>query len=229
MATGIAHEINQPLTYIDTTIQSMQEDIELDDLDQQRAHQALADSHRQIERISSIIDHLRVFGRADDTKTEVIRIDAVIENTLLLIRERIRLGDIALDIQVDENLVAIQGNANQLEQVFLNLLQNANDAFLDDQRSAKKIALAIRSAPDQSTVQVNLSDNGAGIASKHIDKIFDPSFTTKEVGRGTGLGLSIAYGIVRDHGGTITCESELNKGTTFLITLPALGARYAQA
>ena len=229
VATGVAHEINQPLTYIDATIQAIREDIELDDLDTPRAHQRLTESHRQVERISSIIDHLRIFGQADDTVTEEVRIDIVLEKSLLLIGERLRLTDIAVDSQVDENLFTIQGNPIQLEQVFLNLLQNAADAFWDDQRSQKQITVHIRSVPDQFEVQVTLSDNGAGIASEHLEKIFEPFFTTKEIGKGTGLGLSIAYGIVRDHDGTITCESELNEGTTFLITLPAYGAQHDQA
>jgi C4-dicarboxylate-specific signal transduction histidine kinase len=228
VATGIAHEINQPLTYINTMIQTMREDIELDDLDTRRAHQGLTESHRQVERISSIIDHLRIFGRIDNLVTEEISIDDVVQNTLLLIGEWLRLSDITIDIQNDENLVTIRGNANQLEQVFLNLLQNASDALSDDQRNAKKITVAIRSTPDQSAVQVELSDNGAGIASEHFDKIFEPFFTTKDVGKGTGLGLSVAHGIVREHGGTITCESKLNEGTTFLITLPAQGAQLGQ-
>ena len=199
VATGVAHEINQPLTYIDATIQAMREDIELDDLDTPRAHQLLTESHRQVERISSIIDHLRTFGRADATIIEEVHVDNVLENTLLLIGERLRLTNITVDVQVDENLFTVQGNASQLEQVFLNLLQNACDAFWDDQRSERRITVAIRSAPDQFAVQVKVSDNGAGIASEDLIKLFEPFFTTKQVGKGAGLGLSIAYGIVRDH------------------------------
>ena len=228
LATGIAHEINQPLTYIDTTIQVMREDIELDDLDTPSAHKRLTESHRQVDWISSIIDHLRIFGHADNSIREEVHIDKVLEKSLVLMGERLRLADITVDIQTDENLLTIHGNANQLEQVFLNLLQNASDAFGNERRSEKHIVVAIRSVPSQFAVQATLSDNGAGIASEHVSKIFEPFFTTKEVGTGVGLGLSIAYGIVQDHGGTISCESELNEGTTFLITLPAYGAQHGK-
>ena len=184
------------------------------------------ESHRQVERISAIIDHLLIFGRSDITTNEGIRLDNVFENTLLLIGERLRLNDITIDLKVDDNLVTITGNASQLEQVFLNLIQNASDA-MKDQLSERNITVVFQSTPDHLGVQVTLSDDGAGISSEHIDKIFDPFFTTKEVGKGTGLGLSVVYGIVRDHGGTITCESELDQGTTFSITLPAAGIEHA--
>ena len=110
------------------------------------------------------------------------------------------------------------GNANQLEQVFINLFQNAVHA-LADKREDAKITVDFAPVADGTKVQASFADNGMGMEPERIDRIFEPFFTTKPVGQGTGLGLSLVHGIITDHGGTITCESTLNKGTTFIITL----------
>lgn len=222
VATGVAHEINQPLTYIDGMIQTIMEDIELKALDEQHAHQVLAESHRQVERITSIIQHLRTFGRADETEYRPFNVKTALDNAILLIGERLRLGNVLLETHIDDDLPSIVGSSNQLEQVFINLFQNAADAF-QDEKGSPKITVAVRSSLEQAGVEIEFSDNGIGIAPEYLGKIFDPFFSTKEVGKGTGLGLSIVYGIVRDHGGTIICNSKLDDGTTYLITLPSQG------
>ena len=226
VATGVAHEINQPLTYIDGMIQTLKEDIELKALNEQHAHQVLAESHKQVERITSIIQHLRIFGRADETECRPFKVKTALDNAMLLIGQGLRLENILLETQIDDDLPSIIGNSNQLEQVFINLFQNAADAFRN-QKGSPKITVAMRSSLGQAGVEIEFSDNGIGIAPEHLGTIFDPFFSTKEVGKGTGLGLSIVYGIVRDHGGIITCASKLDEGTTFLITLPGQVEQYA--
>ncbi len=144
---------------------------------------------------------------------------------MLLIGEKLRLGNIRIETHIDEDLPSIVGNSNQLEQVFINLFQNAADAF-KDQKGSPKITVGMRLSLEQAGVEIEFSDNGMGIAPEHLQRIFDPFFTTKEVGKGTGLGLSIVYGIVQDHGGTITCNSKLGEGASFLITLPGQGEQY---
>ncbi|MFQ6026501.1 MAG: GAF domain-containing protein [Dehalococcoidia bacterium] len=220
VATGVAHEINQPLTYINTAIQTLQEDFRLNDVDEERMNQLLTESGRQVTRISSIVQHLRTFGRNGDRVRSQVQLEGVLDNTLLLLSERLRLRNIQLVQHVEKDLPAVRGDPNQLEQVLINLFQNAIDALANQKESAE-INVTISSSPDQATVQTKFSDNGAGIPPELLDKIFEPFFTTKEVGHGTGLGLSIIYGIIQDHQGTIDCVSELNKGTTFIITLPA--------
>lgn len=224
VATGVAHEIGQPLTYIDGIIQTIREDIELDALDGQHACQVLAESHKQVQRITSIIQHLRTFGRTDETRRRPFDIKTALDNAVLLIGERLRLGNIELEIRADQDLPLINGNTNQLEQVFINLFQNAADAFQDKKANAE-ITVDLRSSGDTAAIEIDFSDNGMGIAPEHLDSIFDPFFSTKEVGQGTGLGLSIVYGIVHNHGGTITCSSTLDEGTTYSITLPSQGER----
>ena len=219
VATGVAHEINQPLTFINTFIQALQEDLELKDLDPERMKPRLSEALRQVSRIDGIVQHLGAFGRRGDTQMSPVSLEEVVDNTLLLLGGHLVATNVEVERQIDANLSPVMGNANELEEVFINLFQNSTDAFWGDQADAK-ISVIISNLPDEGALRVQFSDNGVGIAPAHLDRIFEPFFTTKEEGQGTGLGLSIIYGIITDHGGTINCESEYTKGTTITITLP---------
>lgn len=226
VATGAAHEINQPLTFISGFIQSLARDVTkglISHANETELKESLKDASYQIDRIVFIIDHLRDFGRQFDIKIEKIDIKKVLDNTLLLIGKRIRSRNIKLVRHIEENLPMVLGNANQIEQVFINLFQNAIDAFGEKIKSAE-ISVDISSSDNTKTVQIKFADNGSGIEESIMDKIFEPFFTTKEVGKGTGLGLSIAYGIIKEHKGSITCESTVHHGTTFNILLPVGGS-----
>ena len=220
LATGVAHEINQPLTYISSMIQSFQEDIRLDDLDLQNGQIRLAESGRQVSRITNIVDHLRTFGRREDTEMTAVSLDEVLDSTLLLLGERLRLRNIELERRSDDNLPTVWGNSSQLEQVYINLFQNSIDALAETRQG--KITVAVHLAQGQGQVVLEFSDNGVGIRPTRVEKVFDPFFTTKPEGEGTGLGLSIVYGIIMDHHGTIACESNLAQGTTIKINPPAM-------
>jgi C4-dicarboxylate-specific signal transduction histidine kinase len=222
VATGVAHEVNQPLTFINTMIQGFQEDLELGDLDEEALKKRLAQAVRQVERINSIVTHLRTFGRADEEEMTEVSLETVLDNTLLLLGESLRLRDVRVDRRVVQGLPVILGSANQLEQVFINLIQNSFDAFPDGKEDAT-VTVGLDWSEKGTTVKVTFSDNGVGIAPAHLERIYEPFFTTKEVGQGTGLGLSIVYGIVADHSGTIECQSEYTKGTTFTLILPVAG------
>ncbi len=220
IATGVAHEINQPLTYISSFIQNLKIDLKEDFIDKNELLQDLTTSHKQVNRIIDIIQHLRTFGRRDDVDMRQVSIETVLDNTLIIMGERIRLSNIEIVKNIEQNLPMVLGNPNQLEQIFINLFQNAMHAF---PQNAKKpeISVDMLSTEAGDAVAINITDNGTGIAKEELDRIFEPFFTTKEVGKGTGLGLSIVYGIIKKHNGSISCESEVNKGTKFLITLPA--------
>jgi len=223
VATGVAHEINQPLTYISSMIQAFQEDISLNDLDMQKGQARLAESSRQVARITSIVDHLRTFGRREDTEMTEVNLAEVLDSTMLLVGEKIRLRNIELERLVDDDLPPVWGNASQLEQVYINLFQNSIDALTET--NSAKITVAIHSLPDKGRVVLAFSDNGVGIPPAYVEKVFDPFFTTKQEGEGTGLGLSIIYGIIMDHRGTIACESTYTKGTTITINLPRMAIK----
>ena len=220
MAAGLAHEINQPLTYISTMNQITLEGINLDDLDVERTRERLAESHKQIERITKIVQHLRTFGRADESETTPVDLQTILDDTLLLLGERLRLNNILLERQTEEGLSRVIGSSSQLEQVFINFFQNSIDS-LSGYHSEKRITVRIRESLDHSSVLIEFSDNGPGIPPEHLDRLFEPFFTTKLVGQGTGLGLSIVYGIIQEHQGTISCRSEQGVETTFVVTLPA--------
>lgn len=219
MATGVAHEINQPLTYISCFVQNLKRDLKDDLIDKDALQKKLMMSHKQINRINDIILHLRTFGRQDDVKKRQVSIETILDNTLLIMGERIRLKNIEIVKNIEENLPMISANPNQLEQVFINLFQNAMHAFPKNDKLAKiRVDMLLTNSKD--SISIIITDNATGIAREKLSRIFEPFFTTKEVGAGTGLGLSIVYGIIKEHNGSIYCESEVNKGTKFLITLP---------
>ncbi len=221
IATGIAHEINQPLTYISSFIQGLLSDLRDDTVNVDEISKELQISYKQIGRIVDIIQHLRTFGRRNELMMTPLSIETVLNNTLLLLGERIRLKNIHFTKNIFGNIPMISGNANQLEQVFINLFQNAMDS-LSDGAGNSEIGVDVTSDRSDETVVVRFKDNGVGIKQELIDKIFEPFFTTKEIGKGIGLGLSIVYGIIQEHNGTITCESDVDRGAEFTIKIPAV-------
>lgn len=221
VAAGVAHEINQPLSYISSVIQCLQIDLNEDRIDKNELDNRLTTSFKQVGRINSIIQHLRTFGRRDDIAKRPISMETVLNNTLLLMGEQIRLNNIKLVKNIKSGLPMVLGSMNQLEQVFINLFQNALDV-VGKISMDRELLVDMLLSRDKESVIIKVKDNGDGIKPEYMDKIFEPFFTTKEVGKGTGLGLSIIYGIIREHDGTITCESEVNKGTAFTITLPVV-------
>lgn len=214
VATGIAHEINQPLTYINTVIQTLLEEIEDEDIDFKLLNTRLKNSGEQVNRITKIINHLRMYGRQDELINETIDFSEVLDNALLIISERLRLNNINLKIEIDQDINLLYGNPLQIEQVFLNFFTNAIDAF-DEDKNNRNIVIHI--SADKTKIIVEFSDNGKGIPNTIREKIFEPFFTTKKVGKGTGLGLSIIYGIIKQHNGEITCTSNVGEGTKFTI------------
>jgi len=140
----------------------------------------------------------------------------VIERALALMREQLRLRGIDVVVELGSREPVVLGNPIQLEQVFINLLTNARDAVANSPRKAIRISASV----DSEAVELAFADTGHGIPTGLERRIFDPFFTTKEVGKGTGLGLSITYGIIKEHGGTISVVSPSGVGATFVIRLP---------
>jgi len=218
LTTGVAHELNNPLNNIGLFVGNAIDLIELDmaDTEPERILQELHNAMQQVRKATEIISHLRTFGRAASVSREPVGILQVIERSLSLMREQLRLRQIEVVLRFPPEEVIVVGNAIQLEQVFINLLTNARDAMSN---SPHKL-LTIECKAQADTVNVRVSDTGPGIPPELEQRIFDPFFTTKEVGTGTGLGLSITYGIIKEHEGTITVQSRENEGASFLIQLP---------
>ncbi len=214
MSAAIAHEINQPLAAIRTFISSTK--IYLARGDSEHATSNLDLINGLAERMANITSHLKTFARSGEKRgTEIIDIDAAIRGSMLLIRGQIELAGVAFTSDTVEQ-VFVRGHSAQLEQVIVNLLQNAIQAL--ENVSTPTIRLKVEATHDQ--VRITIVDNGSGIPDEHRDRIFDPFFTTKAIGKGLGLGLSISYGIVRDLGGQIHVSNLPEGGTEIVVELP---------
>ena len=217
ISTGLAHEINQPLSYIKIIYESTLRDLEENRLDPAELREDFQEALRQVNRITLLTDHLRTFGRPGQMIFDAVYLPDIIDKSMILLGESMRRHNITLKRDESPDLPPVNGSANKLEQVFINLLQNSMDALVG--RSAGEINIRMRSA--DRFVTMELSDNGPGIPAYVLSKIFEPFFTTKEVGKGTGLGLSIVYDIVtKNHHGDITVDSQLGQGTTFTVKIP---------
>ncbi|MGN6431426.1 MAG: sensor histidine kinase [Gaiellaceae bacterium] len=216
LTTGVAHELNNPLNNIGLYIGNAIDQIRLDKVDSERLVADLGKAMEQVLKATDIISHLRTFGRAAPASVELVDIDDVIERSLLLVHEQLRLRAIEIDLELCPDELLVLANPIQLEQVFINLLTNARDALTD----ASQRTIRIASSRDEERIMIAFSDTGPGIPRELQQRIFDPFFTTKEVGTGTGLGLSITYSILKEYGGDISVISEAGKGATFLIELP---------
>src|SRR5882762_281485 len=213
LTTGVAHELNNPLNNTGLFVGNAVDLIELGVADKGQIV-------RELRQAMQIISHLRTFGRAAPLSREPIPLKQVIERALSLMQEQLRLREIEVTLDLGPQEPVVVGNPIQLEQVFINLLTNARDAMVDSPRKAIRISASVGAA----AVEIAFVDTGHGIAPGLERRIFDPFFTTKEVGKGTGLGLSITYGIVKEHGGTISVVSTPGEGATFLIQLPLASA-----
>ena len=225
LTTGVAHELNNPLNNTALFVGNALDLIELGVTDKGQIVRELRQALQQVWKATQIISHLRTFGRAAPVSRDPIRLRQVIERALSLMHEQLRLREIEVTLDLGPEEPVVVGNPIQLEQVFINLLTNARDALLHSPRKAIRISASVSAA----AVEIAFVDTGHGIASGLERRIFDPFFTTKQVGKGTGLGLSITYGIVKEHGGTISVVSPPGEGATFLIQLPLAGADTSEA
>jgi len=216
LTTGIAHELNNPLNNIGLFIGNAIDQIDLGVADEDELCNSLLKATEQVHKATEIISHLRTFGRAAAASFERIDVDDVLERALSLMQEQLRLRLITVVLDLDPRPAIIEGNAIQLEQVFINLMTNARDALAEAEHKEIKVV----SRCEGGRIAIVFADTGTGIPDELRSRIFDPFFTTKEVGAGTGLGLSIAYGIVRDHHGTISLASASAGGAAFRIELP---------
>ena len=212
LVSGVAHEVNNPLTAILGFTDLLMENPELPE----SARRDLRVILQEAQRTKQIVQNLLSFARQMPPRRQPIQLNSILQRTVQLRSYDFISHGIQVLERFDESLPEIVGDSHQLQQVFLNIINNAYDAVRESGRSAR---IEIMSARTSGYVEVSFRDNGTGIADP--DRIFDPFFTTKDVGKGTGLGLSICYGIVREHGGEITCHNNLDsEGATFTVRLP---------
>jgi len=213
LAAGVAHEVNTPLTGISSFTQML-----LDGADPADPKTVLlAKIEKQTFRAAKIVNGLLNLSRpgTGDNERTSIDVNAVIGDVFALLEHQFEAGRIKVRRELAPAPAIVSGIEHQLQQVFLNLFLNARDAM----PRGGWLSVSTRFDED-GMVLVEIADTGSGIPSEHLARIYDPFFTTKAIGRGTGLGLSITYGIVRDHQGSIQCDSAMGQGTKFTLTLP---------
>lgn len=214
LTAGVAHELNNPLNNIMLTAHMLLEDYE--NLPDEEQKDMISDVISEAQRSKKIISNLLDFARESSSQLEPLNLDHLLEETIRLASNQIKLSGIKIDFQVTENLPRIHGDNQQLEQVFLNLILNAIDAS----PKGSKIQVVVLPADEPNNLAVKVIDFGDGIPEHILPSVFDPFFTTKGKGKGTGLGLSVSQGIVAKHGGRIRVSSREGAGTTFTVTLP---------
>ncbi len=214
LVSGVAHEVNNPLTAILGFSDLMMENQELPE----SARKDLRVILQEAQRTKQIVQNLLSFARQMPPQRKAVQLNAILRRTIQLRAYDFHSRGVAVTERFDESLPFVIGDSQQLQQVFLNILNNAYDAVRE---SVPSPSIEISTRRDHDFVEVLFCDNGHGIS--YPDRIFDPFFTTKEVGEGTGLGLSICYGIVKEHGGEIVCSNNLGRdGATFTVRFPSV-------
>jgi C4-dicarboxylate-specific signal transduction histidine kinase len=180
-----------------------------------------------VDRAALIIGHLRQFGRKAESTMSPVDVNTPIRAAFTLLGTQLIKAGIDCELTLDEDLPPIMGDANRLEQVFINLVINARDAMLAHEQEAgpdqsMPKTLTIKSYQEGDRVVVIVSDTGPGVAPELRSRIFEPFFTTKKIGEGTGVGLSVSYGIIKEHQGTIEVNGHDQPGATFTLTFPVL-------
>jgi two-component system NtrC family sensor kinase len=217
LAAGVAHEVNTPLTGISSYTQMLLQGADADD----PSTKVLEKIERQTFRAAKIVNGLLNLARPAQVDSGPVEINSVVNDVLSLLEHQFKTGSIQVRKELTAVSPIVQGTEYKLQQVLLNLFLNARDAM----PKGGWLSITTRGGAGEASIEV--ADTGSGIPADCLSRIYDPFFTTKDIGKGTGLGLSITYGIVQEHGGTITCDSSVGNGTRFTLTLPLATARRA--
>ena len=210
LAAGVAHEVNTPLAVISNYIQMLAKQIPADDPRQKTIDRIV----KQTFRASEIVNNLLNFSRTGAAEFVEVNLNSVLEETLTLVQHPFKSAQVNVVKNYTEKLPPVLGSITRLQQVFLNLFMNARDAMPSGGM------IEVRTAAQNGSVEVEVTDTGSGIPPENLHRIFDPFFTTKATGKGTGLGLSVSYGIIKEHAGKVDVRSAPGKGTSFRLEFP---------
>jgi two-component system NtrC family sensor kinase len=221
LAASVAHEINNPLSGVLNYSALMSRILREDGVPRER----IAEFRGYLDRVSEqtaragrIVSDLLSFSRRSKPQRAPADVNAIVRGTVSLVSHKLKLGGIELALALDETLPQVPCDGSQLQQVVLNLVMNAAQSRRSG--GGGRVAVATRRASDGCSVEIEVADDGEGIAPENLTRIFDPFFTTKEEGRSLGLGLAVVYGIVEAHGGDIDVRSRLGEGAAFTVRLP---------
>ncbi len=212
LVSGVAHELNNPLAAI-----LMHSELLEKKVDDEKIRKHIGVIGTQVERSIAIVQNLLSFARSHEPVREAVCVNEAIQSSVALRAYDLNLDNIHITLKLDTELPLVMADMHQLQQVFLNLINNAAQSMSETHGKGE---LVIRSEHAGDLIKVSFSDDGAGISDDTLEKIFDPFFTTKDVGKGTGLGLSICYGIIQEHGGSIKVKSDHEEGATFILEIP---------
>jgi len=216
LASGIAHELNNPLTSVIGFSDLLLEKDIPDDI-----REDLSVVNREAKRTAEVVQNLLIFARKHPPGKQLVNINSIIEKVLELRAYEQKVSNIQVNTRFAPDLTEIMADGFQLQQVFLNIIINAEHFMIE---ANNRGTLTITTERVEDIIKASFADDGPGIAKENLGHLFDPFFTTKEVGKGTGLGLSICHGIISEHGGKIYAESKLGKGATFVVELPLTSA-----
>jgi two-component system NtrC family sensor kinase len=221
LSASVVHEINNPIAGILNLTMLIKRILKEDRIGQgefAKLNQFLDLMETETRRISRIVSNLLMFSRQSKIELKEVNINQLIEKTLLLNSNLIKINGIKVREKLDSDLPEIVGSEDQLQQVFMNVISNAVEAMSGTKDGFLSVETAY--SEEDGNIIVRLKDSGAGVLDENISKLFEPFFTTKKKGKGVGLGLSVAYGIIKEHGGSVYVNSKSGKGTTFKIRLP---------
>ncbi len=212
LAAGVAHELNNPLTgMIGFSQRLLRKCVDEED------SRDLERIYNEAQRAAKVVENLRTFARRREPKKEYSDVNEVLARTLELRAYELRTSNIELVVELAPDIPKTMVDFQQLQQVFLNIIINAEQMMTEANGGGK---LVIKTELEDGCITISFADDGPGIAAEHLDKLFDPFFTTRGEKGGTGLGLSVCHGIITEHGGRIYARSKLGEGATFFIELP---------
>jgi len=215
LAAGVAHELNNPLAAIQGFAQLLKSGNNLDET----TKKDLETIYREAQRASKITQNMLSFARRHKPEKSLLSINEALTKSLDLHAYRMKIDNIELSLELDPDLPKTMADFYQMQQVFVNIINNAEQAMTEAYMNGK---LRVETKRVGGFIQITFADNGPGIPEENLKRIFDPFFTTKAVGKGTGLGLSICYGIIQQHNGRIYAKSDFGEGATFVVEIPII-------